>query len=115
MASVRVRDKVAIQQNHRNPRFLENLSDGPIDRVLLWSELQRRKENSRHLLGDELTTSVGRLLFDVFCVTERTSPEQDVVTSVLRFGHPATDRFEDLSPAQFRNHQPECVPASCGV
>ena len=34
---------------------------------------------------------------------------------MLRFRHPATDRFEDLCTAQFRNQQTECVPASCGV
>ena len=37
------------------------------------------------------------------------------MTSMLRFCHPATNRFEDLRPAQFRNQQSECVPAGCSV
>ena len=66
MAALRVRDKIAIQQNDGNPSPIENLSNSPIDGVLLRRELQRRKENTRNLFGDELTASVGCLLFDVF-------------------------------------------------
>ena len=37
------------------------------------------------------------------------------MTSMLRFCHPATNRFEDLRPAEFGNQQSECVPAGCSV
>ena len=49
-ASLRVRDQIAIEKNHRDPGFIERLCDAAIDRVLLRRQFQRREEHAGHLL-----------------------------------------------------------------
>ena len=50
LASLRVRDQVAIEKNHRDPGSIERLCDAAIDRVLLRRQFQRREKHPGHLL-----------------------------------------------------------------
>jgi len=105
----------AIEQHYRDPGLVQSLGDGPVDRVLLRGQFERREKHSRYLLRNELSTGLRGLQLNVGLIAEGTAPQEDMVTPMLSLGHAATQWFEDFRTAQFGDQKAEGITAGSGV